>query len=176
MTNHPNGVEIAKSDGTKRSLGIPIIRDRIVQMAAKIVLEPIFEADFLPSSFGHRPKREATDAMERIRTLAKQGYNYVLDADIENYFGSIDNRWPSKESLKRIKAKIHSLTHYKQWVKNVRQLAIKLNPVLRGWANYFRMGNSSKKFQEISWYLWERLMLFENRRKHKKRPHASRGG
>lgn len=316
-------VEIPKSDGTKRPLGIPTIRDRIVQMSAKIVLEPIFEADFLPSSFGYRPKREATDAMETIRTLANLGYNYVLDADIQNYFGSIDhellleairerisdqkvlklirkwlkagviqegnytpghlgtpqggvispllsniylhkldeewenrhktlgilvrycddfvvlaktqraldesqrrieqilqtlslklhpkktqrinlamgrqgfnflgwyvrktpsakfrgkyflNRWPSKESMKRIRAKIRSLIHYKQWVKNVRELALKLNPVLRGWVNYFRTGNSRRKFQEISHYLWERLTLFENRRRHRKRPHAARGG
>lgn len=64
-------VEIGKEDGSKRPLGIPTIRDRVVQMAAKIVLEPVFEADFKDCSFGFRPKRNPIDALERIRELAK---------------------------------------------------------------------------------------------------------
>jgi RNA-directed DNA polymerase len=60
-------VEIPKPDGRKRPLGIPIVRDRVCQQACKVVLEPIFEADFLPVSFGFRPKRSATDALEKIR-------------------------------------------------------------------------------------------------------------
>jgi RNA-directed DNA polymerase len=288
-------VEIPKSDGTKRSLGIPTIRDRVVQMAAKIVLEPIFEADFQPSSFGYsknyfgsidhgklleaiRQRVSDQKVMKLIRKMLKAGvmqegnyapsrlgtpqggvispllsniYLHKLDEEWEethktlgtlvrycddfvvlaktqrsldesqrriqqilqtlslelhpkktqrinlamgrqgfNFLGwylrkcpsarfqgkYFLNRWPSKESMKRIRAKIRSIIHYKQWVKNVRELALRLNPVLRGWVNYFRTGNSRRKFQEISYYLWERLVLFENKRRHRKRPCAARGG
>jgi group II intron reverse transcriptase/maturase len=82
---------IPKADGAKRPLGIPTVQDRVVQMAAKLVLEPIFEADFMPCSYGFRPKRSAQMALERLRQLGNQGADHVLDADIENYFGSIDH-------------------------------------------------------------------------------------
>jgi RNA-directed DNA polymerase len=84
-------VEIPKPDGSKRPLGIPTVTDRVCQQAAKIVLEPIFEADFLPCSFGFRPKRSATDAMERLRVGFTEGHTFVFEADIENFFGSIDH-------------------------------------------------------------------------------------
>jgi group II intron reverse transcriptase/maturase len=82
---------IPKASGGKRPLGIPTVRDRVVQMAAKLVLEPIFEADFRPCSYGFRPKRGATQALERLRVLGAKGGNHVLDADIADYFGSIDH-------------------------------------------------------------------------------------
>ena len=82
---------IPKNDGKKRPLGIPTVQDRVVQMAAKLVLEPIFEAEFLPCSYGFRPKRSATMALERLRQLGARGMDHVLDADIENYFGSIEH-------------------------------------------------------------------------------------
>ena len=82
---------IPKADGAKRPLGIPTVRDRVVQMAAKLVLEPIYEADFAPTSYGFRPKRSAQQALERIRQLSREGAEHVLDADIENYFGSIEH-------------------------------------------------------------------------------------
>ena len=82
---------IPKADGGQRPLGIPTVRDRVVQMATKLVLEPIFEAGFLPCSYGFRPKRNATMALETLRKLGAKGGHHVLDADIRNYFGSIDH-------------------------------------------------------------------------------------
>lgn len=311
-------VEIPKRDGRNRPLGIPTVRDRVVQMAAKIVVEPIFEADVKDSSFGYRPRRSTLEAMEKIRELADRGYNFVLDADIKNYFGSIDheklmkaverrvsdrrmlklirkwlkagvmeegrfkeslvgtpqggvispllsniylhqfdeewqrshgmlgelvrycddfvilcrtrravdetlqkvkgilerlalglhpektkvvelawgkegfkflgwyarkcpsartpgkhflNRWPSPESMKKLYAKIRGMVRRQARVKDIHEFVPKLNPVLRGWANYFRTGNSRRKFEQVDRYLWKRLMLFENKRRRHTKPY-----
>ena len=82
---------IPKADGRPRPLGIPTVRDRVAQMAATLVLEPIFEADFHPCSYGFRPKRNATQALETLRRHGARGGNHVLDADIRDYFGRIDH-------------------------------------------------------------------------------------
>jgi RNA-directed DNA polymerase len=80
-------VEIPKPRGGKRPLGIPTVRDRV----AKLVLEPIFEADFLSCSYGFRPKRSATQAMERLRVGFIEGVTHVVEFDIANFFGEIDH-------------------------------------------------------------------------------------
>lgn len=84
-------VEIPKPQGGRRPLGIPTVRDRVAQAAAKLVLEPIFEADFLSCSYGFRPKRSATMAKERLRTGFIEGYQFVVEFDIANFFGEIDH-------------------------------------------------------------------------------------
>ena len=84
-------VSIPKPQGGVRPLGIPTVKDRVVQQAARIVLEPIFEADFLQASFGFRPRRSATDAKEVLRRSFIDGYRFVFEADIRDYFASIDH-------------------------------------------------------------------------------------
>ena len=95
-------VEIPKGDGRFRPLGIPAVKDRIVQTAAKLVIEPIFEAAFHPSSYGFRPGRGCRDALREVDGLIKEGYSFVVDADLESYFDSI----PHERLMERVEERI----------------------------------------------------------------------
>src|SRR6476620_3639625 len=95
-------VMIPKPDGGERPLGIPTIRDRVVQTAAKLVLEPIFEADFEDSAYGYRPARGAVDAVREVHRHVCRGYTDVVDADLSCYFDSI----PHDELLRSVARRI----------------------------------------------------------------------
>ena len=304
---------IPKADGKQRPLGIPTVRDRVVQQAAKLVIEPIFEADFLPCSYGFRPKRNSTQAMEAIREAGNRSHTVVLDADIKGFFDGIDQeklvtlvrervcdrkvlklirqwlragvmedgtvretlagtpqggvispllaniylhyfdwvwatrcsqlgilvryaddfvvmcrtqsqaneakrrielvmqrlglslhpektrivrlnwgregfdflgwhvhkrrsiqrnprwhfvqRWPASKAMKRVRNRVHELTDARRaGTSDVKEVIATLNPVLRGWGNYFRTGNSDRQFNDIDEYVHERLNRWQQRR------------
>ena len=95
-------VMIPKASGKLRTLGIPTVADRVVQATLKLVLEPIFEADFLPCSYGFRPNRRAQDAVADIQHITSRGYGWVLEADIQSCFDTIDH----SVLLGRVRARI----------------------------------------------------------------------
>jgi RNA-directed DNA polymerase len=95
-------VEIPKGDGRTRPLGIPAVKDRIVQTALKLVIEPIFEVRFCPTSYGFRPGRGCKDALREVGRLIEQGYTFVVDADLESYFDTI----PKEQLMHRVEERI----------------------------------------------------------------------
>jgi RNA-directed DNA polymerase len=109
-------VRIPKPDGGERPLGIPTIRDRVAQTAVKLVLEPIFEADFEDNTYGYRPSRGAVDAVKEVHRLICRGYTDVVDADLSKYFDSI----PHDDLLKSVARRVVDgsvLRLIKLWLK-----------------------------------------------------------
>ena len=109
-------VEIPKGDGRMRPLGIPTVKDRIVQTAVKFALEPIFEATFRPMSYGVRPGRGCRDALREVAQLIADGYTFVVDADFESYFDTI----PHDRLMRRIEERVSDgriLALLRGWLK-----------------------------------------------------------
>jgi RNA-directed DNA polymerase len=109
-------VMIPKPNGGERPLGIPTIRDRVVQTAVKLVIEPIFEADLEPNAYGYRPKRSAGDAVEAVHDLLRRGYTDVVDADLSKYFDTIPHDQLMRSLARRIVDK-DILRLIKMWLK-----------------------------------------------------------
>ena len=109
-------VRIPKPDGGERQLGIPTVRDRVAQQAAKLVLEPIFEADFEPNAYGYRPKRGALDAVQEVHRAIQHGEVHVVDADLSKYFDTI----PHRELMQSVARRVSDgkmLRLIKMWLK-----------------------------------------------------------
>ena len=109
-------VMIPKPGGGQRPLGIPTIRDRVVQTAAKLILEPIFEADFSDAAYGYRPERSAIDAVRQVHEAIKDGYTDVVDADLSRYFDTI----PHKELMRSLARRVvdrQMLRLVRMWLK-----------------------------------------------------------
>lgn len=188
-------VEIKKDHGGIRPLGIPAIRDRVVQESARSVLEPIFEAKFLDCSYGFRPGRSAHMAIEQIRTYLEAGYVWVEErlgltlhpdktriADARQGFDFLGYHFkvvhfrgrtkeedtfkcflkPSEKALKKFEAKIREITRRNQ-TTNMPTLMKKLNPYIRGWANYYGLGNVKTLFETMDSWIRRRVRMVQMR-------------
>jgi hypothetical protein len=148
-------VMIPKPGGGERPLGIPTIRDRVAQTAAKLVLEPIFEADFEDSAYGYRPRRSAQDGVRAVHTALCEGYTDIVEADVSKYFDTIPHQ--------RVKAAVHTVLrpgNHQRWP----EISADLNRRLRGWATYFSYGTRARAYRAIDHYVSDAVCHFLRRR------------
>ena len=139
-------VMIPKPGGGQCPLGIPTIGDRVIQTAARLILEPIFEVDLEPNAYGYRPKRSAIDAIRTVHELLRQGYTEVVDADLSKYFDTI----PHQELMKCIARKVvdrNVLRLIKLWLRAMGWLINPLNdPAVAGWSKLCYAGEWGLSF------------------------------
>jgi len=147
---------IEKGNGKMRPLGIPTIKDRVVQCAVKIIIEPIFEKDFHDCSFDFR---------EPHTTLTFLGYEFRMVRD--RLFGT-GKRYltfgPSKKSMKRVREKIHGITHARNGLLTVEKVVERLNKLTKGWGAFYSVGYPSKAFHAVNGYALRRMARHLNHR------------
>ena len=128
----------------KRPLGVPVVRDRVVQTAIRLVIEPIFETKFKSHSYGFRPNRGSKDALREVDGFLKAGYTYVVDAtlpgqgfDFLGYHFERGTRWPRKKSLRKLKDAIRAQTGRSNGT-SLSAITANVNLTLKGWFEYFK--------------------------------------
>jgi len=217
-------VEIPKGNGKTRTLGIPTVKDRVVQGALKLILEPIFEADFKDCSYGYRPKRHAHQAIDRVTAGILHGLIRVVDVDLSGYFDNIRYHLLLEKVARRVQDdEIMHLLHVQMndektkvvnlkergcfsflgfdfrlnknregktyvsktprekkrievgrkvkavlkanWNEPLKEVIQAVNAVIRGWVNYFRIGNSNSTFNKVRNDIEKKVRKFVMRRK-----------
>src|SRR5512144_2139224 len=138
-------VMIPKPGGGERPLGIPTIRDRVVQTAAKLVVEPIFEADLDPAAYGYRPGRSGTDAIEAVHALLCRGYTDVVDADLSKYFDTI----PHRGVISPVLANLYMNRFLKHWRHTGRGEAYRAHVI--AYADDFTILSRGRAAEALAW-------------------------
>jgi retron-type reverse transcriptase len=155
VRQHP----IPKRDkpGEYRLLGIPTIYDRVCQQALLNRLEPIFEPVFDDASFGYRRGRSTKDALRKIWKEIQGGSEWIVDADLRDFFGSVDHyAYPKEKSIRRFMDQVRQRTKRKVPLPT-KELIEELNPLLRGWGEYYKRAHVRRLFHRLDGWILRRI-------------------